>query len=142
MVKETVETFAKKTIFPVGKPNDDYAQFFIGQSYLEMLTETGVSIANVTFEPSCRNNWHVHRASKDGGQILLCIAGEGWYQEYGKPPRALKAGDVVVIPPNVKHWHGAKENSWFSHLAIAVQGENVSTEWLEPVADEIYKNLK
>ena len=101
----------------------------------------GVFMANVTFEPSCRNNWHVHHAAKGGGQILLCVAGEGWYQEWGKPARALAPGDVVVIPPEVKHWHGAKKDSWFSHVAVEVPGENTSNEWLEEVDDEHYGNL-
>ena len=98
-------------------------------------------MANVTFEPSCRNNWHIHHAAKGGGQILLCVAGEGWYQEWGKPARALAPGDVVVIPPEVKHWHGAKKDSRFSHIAVEVPGENISNEWLEEVDDEHYGNL-
>ncbi len=99
--------------------------------------------ANVTFEPACRNNWHIHHASKGGGQILLCVAGSGWYQEWGKgkEPQSLKPGDVVVIPPEVKHWHGAKKDSWFSHIAVEVPGENTSNEWLEPVTDEVYDKL-
>ena len=127
--------------FARGDKNEAYAKYFIGQSYLNMLTKTGVVTANVTFEPGCRNNWHVHHASKGGGQILLCVAGSGWYQEWGKPAQSLNPGDVVVIPPEVKHWHGAKEDSWFSHIAVEVPGENTSNEWLEPVDDGQYGSL-
>ena len=130
--------------FGLGEPNSNYAQYFIGNSYLNPLTEPGESsifIANVTFEPGCRNNWHIHHATKDGGQILICVDGEGWYQEEGKEARRLKPGDIVVIPANVKHWHGAKKDSWFSHLAIEVPGENTNNEWCEPVTDEQYDNL-
>lgn len=129
--------------FGLGKPNDAYAKYFIGQSYLNPLTKPGdaIAISNVTFEPACRNNWHVHKATKGGGQILICVSGEGWYQEWGKPAQSLKPGDVVEIPANVKHWHGAKKDSWFSHLAFGVPGENLSNEWLEPVNDEEYNKL-
>ena len=113
----------------------------MGDSYLSRLTTEGVPIANVTFAPGCRNNWHIHHAKKGGGQILLCTAGEGWYQEWGKPARALRPGDVVVIPAGVKHWHGAAEGGWFSHLAVEVPGEETSNEWCEPVADEAYRSL-
>lgn len=135
--------FEKNNIFGLGQENSAYARYFIGKSYLNPLTPAGVTpfFANVTFEPACRNNWHTHHATKGGGQILLCIAGEGWYQEWGKPARSLKAGDVVVIPANVKHWHGAKRNSWFSHIAVEVPGENASNEWQEPVTDEEYNLL-
>ena len=135
--------FEKSNIFGLGQENSAYARYFIGKSYLNPLTPAGVTpfFANVTFEPACRNNWHTHHATKGGGQILLCIAGEGWYQEWGKPARSLKAGDVVVIPANVKHWHGAKRNSWFSHIAVEVPGENTSNEWQEPVTDEEYNAL-
>ena len=125
-------------LFPLGEKNDAYAKFFIGQSYLSMLTTTGVGIANVTFEPGCRNNWHIHH---QGGQILLVTAGEGYYQEWGKEPQRLKAGDVVNIPAEVKHWHGAAKDCWFSHLAIEVPSENGSNEWLEAVDDETYNKL-
>ena len=130
--------------FGLGNPNTAYAQYFIGNSYLNPLTKPGessISIANVTFEPGCRNNWHIHNASKNGGQILICVDGEGWYQEEGEEARSLKPGDIVVIPANIKHWHGAKKNSWFSHLALEVPGEETSNEWCEPVIDEEYYKL-
>ena len=131
-------------LFGKGLPNDAYSKYFVGNSYLNPLTEYGkcpVFLANVTFEPGCRNNWHIHHASKGGGQILICIAGEGWYQEEGKDVVELKPGVVIQIPANVKHWHGAKKDSWFSHIAVEVPGENTSNEWCEPVTDDIYKNL-
>ena len=129
------------SVFPTGGKNDAYAQYFIGQSYLCPLTTEGVFIGNVTFEPGCRNNWHIHRAKAGGGQILLCTAGRGWYQEWGKPARELHPGDAVVIPAGVKHWHGAAKDSWFAHLAVEVPGEETSNEWLEPVDDEQYGKL-
>ena len=131
-------------IFGMGEPNVNFAQYFIGNSYLKPLTnpnETKVFIANVTFEPGCRNNWHIHKATEGGGQILICVEGEGWYQEEGKEPQSLKVGDVVTIPANVKHWHGAKKDKWFSHLAIEVPGENTSNEWCEKVTNEEYDKL-
>ena len=118
-----------------------YGQFFQGQSYLNMLTQEGLAIGNVTFEPGCRNNWHIHHASEKGGQILLCTAGRGWYQEWGKPAREMRAGDVVVIPANVKHWHGAAKDSWFVHLAVEVPGRDAATEWLEPLDEKEYAAL-
>lgn len=123
-------------IFARGGENTAFAQYFIGQSYLNTLSNQGVTIYNVTFEPGCRNNWHIHKASKGGGQILLCTGGQGWYQELGKPARALKPGDVVHIPAGVKHWHGAAADCWFYHLAIEVPGENAVNEWCEPVDEE------
>ena len=129
-------------VFPIGAPNDGFAQYFSGKSYLAPLSTAQVGIYNVTFEPGCRNNWHIHHAKSGGGQILLCVDGEGWYQEDGKPAQSLHPGDVVVIPPEVKHWHGAKANSWFSHLAIECPGEETSNEWLEAVTDEQYAALK
>ena len=129
-------------IFGMGEPNVNFAQYFIGNSYLKPLAKTdNIFIANVTFEPKCRNNWHIHKASKNGGQILICVEGEGWYQEEGKEPQSLKVGDVVTIPANVKHWHGAKKDKWFSHLAIEVPGENTSNEWCEKVIAEEYDKL-
>lgn len=128
------------SLFGIGEPNTAYAEYFTGQSYLKMLTppEATVQVANVTFEPGCRNSWHIHKADNGGGQILICVEGEGWYQEYGKEAQSLSAGDVVSIPAGVKHWHGAKKNSWFSHLAIECPGENTANEWLEPVGDSDY----
>ena len=122
----------------------NFAQYFIGESFLNPQTDFQngeFPLFNVTFEPGCRNNWHIHHADKGGGQILICTAGEGWYQEDGKEPRELKEGDVVVIPQGVKHWHGAKKDSWFSHISLEVPGENSSNEWLEPVTDEYYSAL-
>ncbi len=130
--------------FGLGQPNDAYAQYFIGRSYLNMLSDperVKLGVFNVTFEPGCRNNWHIHHAKTGGGQVLICVDGEGWYQEEGKPAQSLKPGDVVSIPANVKHWHGAKKDSWFSHIAIEVPGEETSNEWCEPVADEEYNKL-
>lgn len=128
-------------LFERGPENTTYAQYFVGQSYLNTLFNEGIFIYNVTFEPGCRNNWHVHRADKGGGQILLCTSGCGWYQEWDKPARKLCPGDVVHIPAGAKHWHGAANDSWFAHLAIEVPGEGASNEWLEPVSDEQYRKL-
>ena len=130
------------SVFPTGSANEAFAQYFIGQSYLNMLSTEQVAIGNVTFEPGCRNNWHIHHADKGGGQMLLVTAGSGWYQEWGKAARKLNPGDVVHIPANVKHWHGAAADSWVQHLAVEVPGENCKTEWCEPVSDKEYKNLK
>ena len=140
---KTDKTFEKANIFGLGEENSAYARYFTGKSYLNPLTEPGKGpfFANVTFEPGCRNNWHIHHATSGGGQILLCVAGEGWYREEGKPARSLRPGDVVVIPPEVKHWHGAKAYCWFSHIAVEVPGENASNEWLEAVTDEEYAAL-
>ena len=132
------EVTSHEPMLGLGQKNDAYAKYFIGQSYLNPLNKEGVFIANVTFEPGCRNNWHIHKSTKGGGQILLCTDGEGWYQEEGKKARKLMPGDVVYIAPNVKHRHGATKDSWFSHLALEVPGENTSNEWLEPVSDEQY----
>lgn len=133
---------AAQMVFPIGAPNDGFAQYFTGQSYLAPLSTSQVGIFNVTFEPGCRNNWHIHHADKGGGQILVCVAGRGYYQEEGKEAQELHPGDVVNIPVGVKHWHGAAKDSWFSHLAVEVPGENGSNEWLEPVTDEEYSLLK
>ena len=130
------------SVFPVGKPNDAYAKYFVGKSYLDMISTEQVGVGNVTFEPACRNNWHIHHAKKGGGQILIATAGRGYYQEWGKPAVELKPGDVVNIPAGVKHWHGAAPDSWFQHLAIEVPSEGTSNEWLEPVSDEEYARLK
>ena len=130
------------TVFVRGAKNDAYAKYFVGQSYLNMLSLEQVVIGNVTFEPGCRNNWHIHHADKGGGQILLVTGGRGYYQEWGKEARELLPGDVVNIPAGVKHWHGAAPTSWFAHLAIEVPGENSRTEWCEPVNEKEYKSLK
>lgn len=129
------EAHQKEMIFPIGAPNDAYAQYFSGQSYLAPISSSQVSIANVTFEPGCRNNWHIHHADQGGGQILIGVAGLGFYQEWGKEPVEILPGDVINIPTGVKHWHGAAPDSWFSHLAVEVPGVNTSNEWLEPVKD-------
>lgn len=134
--------FAEKLIFPMGGENTAYAEYFVGKSYLDMLSTQQVIIGNVTFEPGCRNNWHIHHAKTGGGQILLVTAGRGYYQEWGKEPRELHPGDVVNIPPEVKHWHGAAPDCWFSHIAIEVPGEETSNQWCEPVTDEEYNKLK
>ena len=134
-----VETIS---VFPTGEKNEAFAKYVVGQSYLNMLTTEGVVIGNVTFEPGCRNNWHIHHAKSGGGQILLCTTGRGYYQEWGQPTRELHPGDVVVIPPEVKHWHGAAPDSWFAHLAVEVPGMECQNEWCEPVLEEAYKNLK
>lgn len=125
-------------VFGMGELNTGFAKYFIGNSYLKPLSSNVLPIYNVTFEPGCRNNWHIHNASKGGGQVLIVVEGEGWYQEEGQEPRKLHVGDIVTISPNIKHWHGATKDSWFSHLAIEVPGENTSTTWLEPVNNEIY----
>lgn len=137
------EEFAKVNVFGLGNPNEAFAKYFIGNSFLNPLTGSDCSlhVSNVTFEPSCRNNWHIHHAGKNGGQLLICTAGEGWYQEEGKEAVSLTPGKVIMIPANVKHWHGAKKDSWFSHIAISVPGENCSNEWLEAVCDEEYAKL-
>lgn len=136
------EAHEKAMLFPIGKPNDGFAKYFIGQSYLAPLSTEQVGIFNVTFEPRCRNNWHIHHASSGGGQILVCVGGRGYYQEWGKEARELHEGDVVNIPVGVKHWHGAAPDSWFSHLAVEVPGVDCSNEWLEAVDEEAYGVLK
>lgn len=135
-------TYEKTILFPVGAPNDGFAQYFVGQSYLAPVSASQVGIFNVTFEPGCRNNWHTHHATKGGGQILICVGGRGYYQEWDRPARELHPGDVVNIPAEVKHWHGAAPDSWFSHLAVEVPGEETSNEWQEAVSDEDYGKLK
>ena len=130
--------------FGLGEPNNAFARYFTGQSYLKAVVAPGegyLPVFNVTFEPGCRNNWHVHHATTGGGQVLICVDGNGWYQEEGKPARALKPGDVVEIPANVKHWHGAARDSWFSHLAFEMPGEGCSNEWCEPVSHAEYDAL-
>lgn len=133
---------AAQMVFPIGDANCQFAKYFIGQSYLAPISVRQVSIFNVTFEPRCRNNWHIHHAKEGGGQILICVAGKGYYQEWGKPAQPLQAGDIVHIPSGVKHWHGAKKDSWFSHLAVEVPAVEGTTEWLEEVSDEHYNQLQ
>ena len=136
--------FDRENLFGLGQANDAFARYFIGQSYLNPLTDAGgpLFLANVTFEPGCRNNWHVHHARSGGGQILICTAGEGWYQQAGEAAVSLTPGMVVTIPAGVKHWHGAKKDSWFAHIAIEVPGEETSNEWLEAVDDAAYAALE
>lgn len=127
------------SLFGKGEPNEKFAKYFKGNSYLKMLNIKGVPVANVTFEPKCRNNWHIHHK---GGQILLCTDGEGWYQEWGEKPRHLHPGDVVYIAPEIKHWHGAGKDGWFTHISIEIPAEGSSNEWLEEVSDKEYNKLK
>ena len=140
----TKEAFEKANVFGMGEANTAYAAYFIGDSFLNPLTapDAGIHPSNVTFEPGCRNNWHIHHATAGGGQLLICTAGEGWYQEEGKAPVSLTAGTVITIPPGVKHWHGAKKGSWFSHIAVEVPGEDTSNEWCEPVTEKEYCELE
>ncbi len=134
--------FQREMIFPIGEPNTAYAKYFTGNSYLARVSTEQIPFANVTFEPRCRNNWHIHKATKGGGQMLVGVAGRGWYQEEGKPAQAILPGTVIHIPANVKHWHGAAKDSWFAHLAFEVPGENTENVWLEPVSDAEYDKLK
>ena len=135
--------FEQETVFGRGAENTAFAQYFSGASFLNPLTDPKktVFLANVTFEPGCRNNWHIHHAASGGGQLLICTAGEGWYQEEGQPAVSLQPGTVITIPANVKHWHGAKRDSWFSHIAVEVPGTECKNEWCEPVGDEAYAKL-
>jgi quercetin dioxygenase-like cupin family protein len=129
-------------IFPTGEPNEAYAQYFIGQSYLAPLTDGGTPVSNVSFEPGCRNNWHIHHGTEGGGdQILLCTAGSGWLQVEGQEPVSMEPGTSIRVPAGTKHWHGAKADSWCSHVAFITHGKDVSNEWLEPVTDEVYGQL-
>lgn len=135
------DRYQNTIFFPIGSPNDAYAQYFVGQSYLSPVSTEQVPVFNVTFEPGCRNNWHIHHAKNGGGQMLICVGGRGYYQEWGKDAVELTPGTVINIPANTKHWHGAAPDSWFSHLAIEVPGEETSAEWLEPVSEEDYSKL-
>ena len=140
----TKEEFEKVDKFGIGLPNDRFAKYFTGNSYLKPLSDINrgeTPLFNVTFEPGCRNNWHVHHASKGGGQVLICTAGSGWYQEWEESAVSLKEGSVVIVPANTKHWHGAKKDSWFSHITYEVPGEETGSEWLEKVSDEDYAKL-
>lgn len=136
------ERFQQEMIFPIGEPNTAYAKYFIGNSYLAPLSTSQIPFSNVTFEPGCRNNWHIHKAKEGGGQMLVGVAGRGWYQEEGKPAQEILPGIVIHIPANVKHWHGAACDSWFAHLAFGVPGEDTENVWLEPVSDAEYNKLK
>ena len=135
------DRFQREIFFPIGDPNP-YGEFFVGQSYLAPISKEQVSVFNVTFEPSCRNNWHIHHAKSGGGQMLICVGGRGYYQEWGKEAVEMTPGTVINIPAEVKHWHGAVPDSWFSHLAIEVAGDETSNEWLEADSDEDYGKLK
>ena len=126
-----MENYQKTLFFPIGEPNNAYARYFSGKSFLAPVSGSQIGIYNVTFEPGCQNNWHIHHAKSGGGQILICVGGRGWYQEWGKDPIAMRPGDCINIPVGIKHWHGAAEDSWFSHLAIEVPGVETATEWLE-----------
>ncbi len=134
------DRYQNEIFFPIGEPNP-YGDYFVGQSYLAPVSTEQLAVYNVTFEPACRNNWHIHRAKSGGGQMLICVGGRGYYQEWDKEARELHPGDIVNIPANIKHWHGAAPDSWFSHLAIEIDGEDISTEWCEPVSDEEYLKL-
>ncbi|MCD7722709.1 MAG: carboxymuconolactone decarboxylase family protein [Clostridiales bacterium] len=140
-ISSAKEKHANSMVFPIGAPNDGFAEYFTGQSYLSPVSVQQVGVFNVTFEPNCRNNWHIHTADKGGGQILICVAGRGYYCESGAKPVLMTPGSVVNIKPGVKHWHGAAPGSWFSHLAIEVPGENSGTQWLEAVSDAEYYAL-
>jgi quercetin dioxygenase-like cupin family protein len=137
-----LEKYAQTIMFPIGKPNNAYAKYFIGQSYIAPLSTSQVKMYNVTFEPKCRNNWHIHKARSGGGQMLIVVGGRGYYQEWGKEPQELHEGDIVNIPVNTKHWHGAAPNSYFSHIAVEVDGTDVENVWLEAVEDSEYNKLK
>ena len=139
---KAMRAHAKEMVFPIGTQNNGFAQYFSGRSFLAPVSTSQVGIFNVTFEPGCRNNWHIHHAKNGGGQILVCVAGRGYYQEEGKEAIEMKPGDCINIPAEVKHWHGAAADSWFSHLAVEVPGEETSNEWCEPVSDEEYGKLK
>ena len=134
------DRFQNEIFFPIGEPNP-YGDYFVGQSYLAPLSLTQVPVFNVTFEPGCRNNWHIHHAKTGGGQMLICVGGRGWYQEEGKKAVEMMPGTVINILANVRHWHGAAADSWFSHLALEIPGEETSTEWYDPVSDEEYGKL-
>jgi quercetin dioxygenase-like cupin family protein/alkylhydroperoxidase/carboxymuconolactone decarboxylase family protein YurZ len=141
-VQTEKDRYQSNLFFPIGAPNEAFAQYFVGQSYLAPVSTEQVPIYNVTFEPGCRNNWHTHHAKSGGGQMLICVGGRGYYQEWGREPVEMTPGTVVNIPANVKHWHGAAPDSWFSHLAVEIAGEETSNEWQEPVSDEAYGALR
>ena len=138
----TREEYQMTIKYPIGEKNISYAKYFIGQSYLAPVSNNLFPIYNVTFEPSCRNNWHIHHSTSGGGQVLICVGGRGYCQFENDEPIEMTEGKIVTIPANVKHWHGATADSWFSHLAFEIPGENLSNQWLEPVNDVYYNNLK
>jgi len=133
------DKYAQTIMFPIGEPNNAYSKYFIGQSYIAPISTSQIKMFNVTFEPGCRNNWHIHKAKQGGGQMLIAVGGRGYYQEWGKELVEMKPGDVINIPANVKHWHGAAPDSWFSHIAVEIDGVETENVWLEPVTDEMYK---
>lgn len=137
--EQMIKDLGEKAVFPIGQENTEYAPYFTGECYLDMLTTKDVVVGNVTFAPKTINAWHVHHK---GGQILVVTGGKGWYQEWDKLAKELRAGDVVNIEPEVKHWHGAAKDSWFQHLAVGVPAKGASTEWLEPVDKEEYSRLE
>lgn len=139
--KSEKDKYQNSIFFPIGKENDAFKQYFTGQSYLSLISKEQIGVFNVTFEPGCRNNWHIHHAKSGGGQILICVGGRGYYQEENSAAIEMNPGDCINIPAGVKHWHGAAKDSWFSHLALEVPGEETSNEWLEPVTDEEYNKL-
>ena len=139
---EAMRMHAKEMFFPIGEPNEEFAKYFSGKSFLAPISNSQVKVVNVTFEPSCRNHWHIHHAKNGGGQILICVAGRGYYQQEGKKAIEMNPGDCINIPVGVKHWHGAAKDEWFSHLAIEVPGEETSNEWCEPVENKVYEKLK
>lgn len=136
-----MQQFQNSILLPIGQPNTAFEQYFVGQSYLYPLS-VAAGVYNVTFSPACRNNWHIHHATKGGGQLLVCIGGKGWYQQWGSKPIKMTAGTIVEIPANVKHWHGAAKDSWFAHIAVEIPGENTSNEWCEAVDLQQYDNLE
>lgn len=138
-VMKNGEAIPQLSVFPIGEPNIDFAQYFTGESYIQPLSNEQVKMINVTFAPGCRNFWHIHHASSGGGQMLIVTAGTGYYQEWGEPARKVVTGDIVHIPAGVKHWHGASATSWFQHIAVEVFGENMSNEWFEPLSDDEYR---
>lgn len=135
------DVYASQLFFPIGEPNDGFAEYFSGKSYLAPVSQGELPVFNVTFEPGCRNNWHIHQARTGGGQVLICVGGRGYYQQEGRDPIEITPGTIISIPAGMKHWHGAAPDSWFSHLAIEVPGTDTSNEWLEPVSDEEYGKL-
>ena len=137
---QTKEEFQASTPYPIGEPNTGYAKYFIGLNYLAPMEADKGGVVNLTFEPRCHNNWHIHHKAV---QVLICVAGRGWYQEWGKEAVEMKPGTVIAIPEGVKHWHGAARDGWMQHLTYNTHVEDSSSnEWLEPVGDDVYDTLK